>query len=189
MPASPFAAKALPPLNPNQPTHNMPAPPTVIVMLCGVIAAVPNPRRGPRTSAATRAATRAAPTAALLAPALVTEYRNIQVTVDAQVAEPSWLILNDSYSPGWKAFVRPMSGGENDEVERPIVRVNGNFRGVQLEPGAWTMRFRYSPASFQLGGLASAMGVIILLFATAVWIWRGTVGNSAEYSGKDAFVA
>src|SRR5512143_3477161 len=33
--ASPFAASALPPLKPNQPTHNMPAPATVNVMLCG----------------------------------------------------------------------------------------------------------------------------------------------------------
>jgi hypothetical protein len=36
---------------------------------------------------------------------------------------------------------------------------------VLLEkPGEWTVRFKYSPTSFQLGGLASFMGVIILLF-------------------------
>ncbi|MDX1414787.1 MAG: flippase, partial [Candidatus Promineifilaceae bacterium] len=60
----------------------------------------------------------------------------------------------------------------SEEQEVPITLVNGNFRGVLLEPGDWTVRFRYSPASFQLGGLISAMGVIILLFATAVWLWR-----------------
>jgi O-antigen/teichoic acid export membrane protein len=114
----------------------------------------------------------AEPEAAAFAAAAVTEYRNIQVTVDAQLQEPSWLLLNDSYFPGWKAFVRPLGSSEDQEVEQPIIRVNGNFRGVQLEPGEWTVRFRYSPASFQLGGLASAMGLIILLFATAVWGWR-----------------
>lgn len=113
----------------------------------------------------------AEPQGSALSPAAITEYRNIQVMVDAEVGEPSWLVLNDSHFPGWKAYVRPLGGSENQEVERPIVRVNGNFRGVQLEPGAWTVRFRYSPASFQLGGLASAMGVIILMFATAVWLW------------------
>ena len=41
MPASPLAASALPALKPNQPTHSMPAPVTVMVMLCGGIAAVP----------------------------------------------------------------------------------------------------------------------------------------------------
>ncbi len=112
------------------------------------------------------------PTEGALIEAPVTEYRNIQVAVDAQVQEPSWLVLNDSYFPGWKAYVRPQGGGESEEIEVPITRVNGNFRGVQLQPGAWTVRFRYSPASFQLGGLTSAMGVIILIFATAVWMWR-----------------
>jgi O-antigen/teichoic acid export membrane protein len=118
------------------------------------------------------AATRTNPVGAALLAASISEYRNVQVMVDAQVAEPSWLILNDSYFPGWKAFVRPLGGAENDEIERPIVRVNGNFRGVQLEPGEWTVRFRYSPASFQLGGLASAMGVMVLVFSSAVWLWR-----------------
>ena len=33
MAASPFAAKALPPLKPSQPTHNMAAPAKVSVML------------------------------------------------------------------------------------------------------------------------------------------------------------
>lgn len=110
--------------------------------------------------------------AGTLQPAQVTEYRDIQVMVDTAVDVPSWLVLNDSYYRGWKAYVRPQGGGEGDEVEVPVVRVNHNFRGVQLEPGAWTVRFRYSPASFQLGGLASAMGVIILVFGTAVWSWR-----------------
>ncbi len=55
--ASPLAASALPPLKPNQPTHIMPAPITVMVMLCGGIAVSGKPRRGPSTIAATRAAT------------------------------------------------------------------------------------------------------------------------------------
>ncbi len=114
----------------------------------------------------------ASPEAATLTAAEIAEYRNLQVTVDAAVQEPSWLILNDSYFPGWRAFVRPSGSSENQEIERPLVRINGNFRGVQLEPGEWTVRFRYSPASFQLGGLASAMALIVLLFATAVWGWQ-----------------
>ena len=112
------------------------------------------------------------PVPGILEEASITEYRNIQVVVEVLLQEPSWLILNDSYFPGWKAYVRPQGSGESEEEEVSITRVNGNFRGVMLEPGAWTVRFRYSPASFQLGGLISAMGVIILMFATAVWSWR-----------------
>lgn len=108
----------------------------------------------------------------VLQEAAISEYRNIQVTLDAQVDQPSWLVLNDSYFPGWKAYVRLQGSSEDMEQEVNIIRANGNFRAVPLEPGAWTVRFRYSPASFQLGGLVSAMGIIILVFATAVWGWR-----------------
>ena len=40
MPAAPSAARALPALKPNQPTHSMEAPTTVKVMLCGGMGAV-----------------------------------------------------------------------------------------------------------------------------------------------------
>jgi len=117
-----------------------------------------------------------------LTAAQVVSYGNIEVQVDAGTDTPAWLILNDSYFPGWKAYVRPQGGVESEEVEVPITRVNGNFRGVLLEPGQWTVRYRYSPASFQLGGLLSAMGVIVLLFATAVWSWRRLYKPQGELS-------
>ncbi|MFO7664718.1 MAG: oligosaccharide flippase family protein [Chloroflexota bacterium] len=106
-----------------------------------------------------------------LNPAIIESYRNNEVIVSASAQLPAWLILNDSYFPGWRAFIRPLGGEEDDEQEAPIIRVNGNFRGVQLEPGEWTVRYRYSPRSFQLGGLMSFMGVIILVFALGVWVW------------------
>jgi hypothetical protein len=57
MAASPLAARALPPLKPNQPTQSMPAPVTVMVMLCGIMGVSGKPRRGPSTRAATSEAT------------------------------------------------------------------------------------------------------------------------------------
>ena len=115
-----------------------------------------------------------------LQPATVAAYGNIEVVVDAAVDEPSWLALNDSYFPGWKAFVRPQGSGPETEEEVAVYRVNGNFRGVLLEPGQWTVRFRYSPLSFKLGGLTSAMGAVILLFAFAVWAWRRLYNPDVE---------
>jgi O-antigen/teichoic acid export membrane protein len=106
-----------------------------------------------------------------LKPAIIDSHRNNEVIVSASAELPVWLILNDSYFPGWRAFIRPVGGDEEDEQEAPIIRVNGNFRGVRLETGDWTVRYRYSPRSFQLGGLMSFMGVIILVFALGVWLW------------------
>ena len=54
--ASPPAASADPPLNPNQPTQSIAAPVMVIVILCGGIGFFGNPRLGPNTIAATNAA-------------------------------------------------------------------------------------------------------------------------------------
>jgi O-antigen/teichoic acid export membrane protein len=111
------------------------------------------------------------PEPAELAPATVDSYRNNEVVVTAAATSPAWLILNDSYAPGWRAFVRPQGGSEDDEQEIVIHRVNGNFRGVELVPGEWTVRFRYSPRSFQLGGLMSFMGGMILVFMLGLWTW------------------
>ncbi|MCB9003658.1 MAG: flippase [Ardenticatenaceae bacterium] len=119
------------------------------------------------------------PISNLYSPATIDHYDNREVLVSAEVAEPAWLILNDSYFAGWKAYVRPYNTTESDEIEVPITRVNGNFRGVMLDAGHWTVRFRYSPASFQLGGLLSAMGVIVLLFGLVVWGWQAIVKPDA----------
>ena len=110
--------------------------------------------------------------ASQLSAADITGYGNIEVTVEARVDEPSWLVLNDSFFPGWKAFVRPAGATDEAEQEVDIYRVNANFRGVLLEEGSWTVRFRYSPLTFKLGGLASAMAAVSLLFALGVWAWR-----------------
>ncbi len=108
-----------------------------------------------------------------LTPAEIVDYGNIEVKIRARVEEPSWLVLNDTYFQGWDAYVTDLDDTASDEEqELDIIRVNGNFRGVLLEPGDWEIRFRYSPLSFKLGGLTSFMGGIIVFFAVLVWAWR-----------------
>ncbi len=112
--------------------------------------------------------------------ATVIQASNNQVTVESTVSEGSWLVLHDSYEAGWRAWARPRGSDESQENEIPVYRVNGNFRGVMLEAGDWTVRFRYSPLSFRLGGLISFIGGIILAFTTLVWGWRQAVNPQAE---------
>ena len=52
-----YQAVALPPLNPNQPTHSIAAPIKEITTLCGGIGTLPYPRRRPRNRAQTSAET------------------------------------------------------------------------------------------------------------------------------------
>lgn len=105
-----------------------------------------------------------------------------QVVIDATVAEDAWLILGDAFFPGWKAFVRPQGAGEEAEREQPIARVAGNFRGVRLAPGAWTVRFRYTPNSVKYGVFISFLAGMVTLFLAVTWGWRRLYRESAEAS-------
>jgi O-antigen/teichoic acid export membrane protein len=128
-----------------------------------------------------------APVAADFAPANVTVYRGGEVWVDAEIAEPSWLILTDSYFPGWRAFVRPLGGSDADERETAVVPVNGIFRGVQLTPfadlGAVTVRFKYSPDSFRLGAFATFLSLVGMIFLGGIYVWRNLPRDVKGMSG------
>ncbi len=115
-------------------------------------------------------------------PQTVTEYSALEVSVDALSQDASWLILADAYDVGWKAFVRPLGADSDAEVEVPIARVAGHFRGVQLEPGAWTVRFRYSPNSVKIGAFLSFLSGMTLLFLAILWLWRRTYHEAVESS-------
>jgi O-antigen/teichoic acid export membrane protein len=95
-----------------------------------------------------------------------------EVYVQANVNEPSWMVLTDSFFPGWKAFARPAAASEAAETELSVVRVAGNFRGVVLEPGAWTVRLKYSPDSVKIGAFVSFLSGIVCLFLAGGWLWR-----------------
>jgi O-antigen/teichoic acid export membrane protein len=113
-----------------------------------------------------------APEQADAQPQPIVDYGINQVVIEATVETDSWLILGDSYFPGWKAFVRPQGTGEEAEEALNIARVAGNFRGVQLEPGTWTVRFKYSPNSVKFGAFISFLSGMILLFLGVIWTWR-----------------
>lgn len=103
----------------------------------------------------------------------VSGYSINEIFVDVETTQPSWLILADTHFAGWKAFVRPPGAGEAAEEEVEIHRVNGNFRGVVLEePGAWTVRFKYSPDSVKVGAFVSFIGGMTALFLAGLYLWR-----------------
>jgi O-antigen/teichoic acid export membrane protein len=107
-----------------------------------------------------------------LKPSSITVYHANEVWIDVELDEPSWLMLADSYFPGWVAYVRPWGVGEESEQALDIVRADGNFRAVSLAPGAWTVRFKYSPNSVKFGAFSSFIAAISLVFVLAVWAWR-----------------
>ncbi|MGD1995294.1 MAG: oligosaccharide flippase family protein [Anaerolineae bacterium] len=115
-------------------------------------------------------------------PQPVTHYTINEVFVDAAIPELSWLVLTDSFFPGWRAFVRPHGSGEEAEQEITIARVDGNFRGVLLEAGEWTVRFKYSPNSVKIGSFLSFIAGMVVLFLAGFYLWRFFYREDAEPS-------
>jgi len=103
----------------------------------------------------------------------ITEYTPLQVELTAQLTQTGWLVLADSYFPGWKAYATPQSqiSDRDSEIELTLYRANGNFRAVELPAGDWQVRFRYSPRSFQLGVYVSFLAVATLIFLLGYWSW------------------
>ncbi|HFD39183.1 MAG TPA: hypothetical protein ENJ31_04965, partial [Anaerolineae bacterium] len=110
-----------------------------------------------------------------LQPAHIVAYGSNEVLVDVEMPGPGWLLLADSYFPGWKAYrsnLQPATDNlQPDETELPIVRADGNFRAVYLPAGAHRVRFKYTPMSFKLGLYGSFMAGVVLLLLALYWLW------------------
>lgn len=73
----------------------------------------------------------------------IRDYRPDHVVIDAVAASAAYLVLTDTWFPGWRAWV--------DGVETIVWRADHAFRAVWLGPGRHEVEFRYRPVSFQIG--------------------------------------
>jgi len=90
-------------------------------------------------------------------------YRPNHVTVKTSQEGNGFLVLMDSYFPGWTVKV--------DGQERPILRANHYYRAVQLGPGEHTLEFDFFPEGFKAGLVVTVISFFILLalFAGSRW--------------------
>ena len=109
--------------------------------------------------------------------------------IDISLAQDSWLVISESYMPGWRAFARPIGSGEEAEFGLGVRLVLLNLQGVELPAGDWTLRLVYSPASVQLGMFVSSISVALIVFLLGAWLWRATIGLNTEASSGLAKVA
>ncbi len=68
----------------------------------------------------------------------------------------SFLVLTDSYYPGWEAKI--------DGNETHIFRTDYTFRGVKIPEGRHEVTFTYRPKSFRYGVYAAIIGIIGMIF-------------------------
>jgi len=86
-----------------------------------------------------------------IAPAQITTYAPQRLTISATAPSDAWLVLTDTYFPGWRAAV--------DDAEVPIAPANYAFRAVPVPAGAHTITFVYEPASFRVGLFISLLAL------------------------------
>ncbi|MCC6177871.1 MAG: YfhO family protein [Chloroflexi bacterium] len=95
------------------------------------------------------------------------------VRVRATVDRPSYLVLSDSWYPGWQAAV--------DGQDVPIERANLMFRAVLLDAGEHVVEFRYQPRAVWFGAAISALALIGSGAALAGYpVWRRRRHLAAE---------
>ena len=78
-----------------------------------------------------------------------------RVVVKVEAATPAYLVLADTFDPGWTATV----DGEPAAIAPAYVA----FRAVYVPEGTHTVVFRYSPAGFAPGLAATALGGLLAL--------------------------
>jgi len=90
----------------------------------------------------------------------ITSYDSDEVVIEVSTEKSGFLVLNDTYYPGWKAYI--------DGKRTEIYRANYNFRAVCMPAGASVVRFRYRPASFAIG-CSFSLGIIIFIVGVFIY--------------------
>jgi hypothetical protein len=86
--------------------------------------------------------------------ATVTGYAADAVQIHTSASAAAWLVLSDTYYPGWVAFV--------DGQPAPVLRGDVLFRVVAIPGGEHDVEFRFEPASVRLGLGISLVALVAL---------------------------
>lgn len=94
----------------------------------------------------------------------VMAYEPEHVSLSVRVKNPSFVVVRDSYYPGWKAYV--------DSTPTPVYRANGFARAVFVTAGSHLVTFDYRPASLKLGFNLAITALLINAFLSFFWLSR-----------------
>jgi hypothetical protein len=99
-----------------------------------------------------------------------------RVTIGVNMAQPGYLVVTDTYYPGWQATV--------DGVPAEILPANHAFRAVTLDKGEHIVVLEYAPLSFRLGGWITAGAALLLLAALFVSLSRNRSKSTSATQSK-----
>ena len=79
--------------------------------------------------------------------------RHDRVRIAADLERPGYVVLVDTYDPGWKATV--------DGRRAPVLRANAAFRAVPVGAGRHVVEMVYRPLSVIVGAALSAAAALV----------------------------
>jgi hypothetical protein len=97
-------------------------------------------------------------------PEIISETNN-RLQLHVRAREDAFLVLSDTYFPGWKAYV--------DDTEEKIYRADYNFRAIPLRAGTHKVEFVYHPMSFTLGAVITFLAIMGCISIGLVIRYRG----------------
>jgi hypothetical protein len=101
----------------------------------------------------------------------VLRYCEDEVVIQAVLQKDGFLVLSDTYYPGWRADVTDTATKKERQVK--ILQANYLFRAVPLTKGEHIIRFRFRPTSFYIGSLVSALTVLAVATVACGNYWSG----------------
>lgn len=85
----------------------------------------------------------------------ILEYSPNSVTVKATLVEDGYLVLVDTFYPGWNAYI--------DGKKNRVLKTNYILRSVFVEKGDHIIQFIYEPKSFTIGMIITLITIVILI--------------------------
>ncbi len=115
---------------------------------------------------------------------LATVRRGLGLRIDADLAEPGWIVVSETHWRGWRATV--------EGKELPLAYANHAYLGLLAPAGKSRIDLEYRPQSFVWGLRISAASAALLLAAFAWGGWRrrwvATLGSRSA-AAATAFTA
>ncbi len=93
----------------------------------------------------------------------IVSYEPERVVIEANLASEGYLVLTDTWYPGWRARI--------DGQESSILRANLLFRALTLSAGQHQVEFSYEPASLKTGAVLSSATLLVIGLGLGL-IWR-----------------
>ena len=107
----------------------------------------------------------------------ITDYRNQDITLEANATGKNFLLISEVYYPEWKAFV--------DGKETEIVKSNYFMRGLVVPAGNHKIELKYESPKFETGKTASLVTNIFVILAILGSIYMLWKENEKKKKGID----